>query len=89
MSKVTITEVKVLELKTKSGKTLGMFRVTSEWNGMRELQGLSGQGTVILGPSNFRNSEKLLNEVFDRGKVEACDVLQASPSIVSIVFKGA
>ncbi len=43
---ITATEVKVLDLKV-GDVSMGLFRITSEWEGFKKLESLSGRGCLI------------------------------------------
>lgn len=90
MSKVQLKPVKVFELLTTDGRSLGLFKQDSQWQGMRCLKALDGSGpneresVVVDWPAGFSEA---ISEIC--GTPVEVVVVKASPDVAMEIRRGA
>lgn len=87
---ITATEVKVLDLKV-GDVSMGLFRITSEWEGFKKLESLSGRGCLIGAPTEPEGLancfDGLMAGISGIPIVKGLNVIAASPDL-ALIIKG-
>lgn len=79
---VKAVSVRVFELFTVKGTSLGLFKVEGEWEGMRKLVSLDKPEHVVIVNAPAAAYVKVFGEIFGERRAEL-DVMKASPDVLS------
>ena len=80
--KLTLKPVKTFEVFTAAGVSLGVFKVSSEWESMVKLMAADSSASIIVDtPSAW---SELFSSIFNLGQIEVA-VIKISPSIAAAI----
>lgn len=81
MAEIKAVSVRTFELFALDGTSLGLFKVESEWQGLRKLVSVGSPLRVVIVTSNETKIDEVLSDVFGEHRLQLT-VVKASPDLL-------